>query len=432
MNKCLSRKIEFLGGWRAALIRLKFIISSGKHIFQRKKYPLFRLRPSIGGLLSALQVLNDLNLKKIVKFNNSYYFSLTTPRWPSSPFSRMTARGGLNIKAAGTPLKSQIDIAILAITRKCNYDCKHCYEHFNLADEDIVPVERWKKIIEDIQKIGANIIALSGGEPMLRYDGLIEMLESGNKSLSEFHIYTSGHRVTAEKARELNEAGISASAIGLDDVIPQRHDDLRGFKGSYQEALQAIRYFQEARVFTYINLCLTKDLICSGDLPKYFELAKELNVGAIRFLEPKPCGGYLFEDRGELFSEEDRRIVTEFFMEANRAKKYRDYPLISYEDYAEAPERLGCMMGGHTHFHIDSLGNVEPCVFLPISFGNIMEEDFLDIYKRMKEAIPAPLHKLCPSIYLAEKIRDRRNNGEALPVPYRDIETEWQQMLEET
>ena len=173
MNKPLSRKIEFLGGWRASLIRLKFMISLGKHIFQRKKYPLFRLRPSKGGLVSTLQVLEDLKLKKIVKFNNCYYFSLTTPRWPSSPFSRMIARGGLNIKAAGTPLKSQIDIAILAITRKCNYDCKHCYEHFNPADEDTVPVERWKEIIKDIQKIEANIIAFSGGEPMLRYEGLI-------------------------------------------------------------------------------------------------------------------------------------------------------------------------------------------------------------------------------------------------------------------
>jgi len=432
MNKPLSRKIEFLGGWRASLIRLKFMISLGKHIFQRKKYPLFRLRPSKGGLVSTLQVLEDLKLKKIVKFNNCYYFSLTTPRWPSSPFSRMIARGGLNIKAAGTPLKSQIDIAILAITRKCNYDCKHCYEHFNLADEDTVPVERWKEIIKDIQKIGANIIAFSGGEPMLRYEGLIEMLESGNKSLSEFHIYTSGHGVTAERALELNEAGLSASAIGLDDVNPKRHDTLRGFKESYKEALQAIIYFQEASVLTYINLCLTKDLIRSGDLRKYFELAKDFNVGAIRFLKPKPCGGYLFEDRGELFSEEDRRVTTEFFIEANEAKKYRDYPLISYEDYVEAPERLGCMMGGHTHFHIDSLGNVEPCVFLPVSFGNITEEDFLDIYKRMREAIPAPLHKQCPSIYLAEKIRARRNKGEVLPVPYRDIETEWQQMLEKT
>jgi len=38
---------------------------------------------------------------------------------------------------------------------------------------------------------------------------------------------------------------------------------------------------------------------------------------------------------------------------------------------------------------IDSKGNVNPCVFLPVTFGNIMEEYFRSIYRRMRERIHA-------------------------------------------
>lgn len=428
MNKYLSkRKIKFYCGWKTVPVRLKFMVNLGKYIFLDRKISFAMIKSSKG---AAAKIQRKLKLGKIIKFNNWYYTSLTVPHWPSKPFDLMVANGGFNFTSDGKRYSRQIDTAILAITRKCYYDCKHCYEHYNLGDKDIVPIERWKDVIKTIQKIGVSIITFSGGEPMLRLKGLLELLESSDKNLSDFHVHTSGYGVTPEKALALKNAGLHAAAIGLDDVNPERHDKLRGNKGSYKVALQAIECFQDAGIFTYINMCLTKDLIRSGNLMKYLELMKNINVGAVRFLEPKPCGGYFSKNTGDLFSEEDRKIVTEFFIEANTGKKYRDYPLISYEAYFEDPSRLGCTMGGHSHFHIDSLGNVEPCVFLPVSFGNIMEESFFNIYKRMRKAIPRPLHKPCPAVYLSEKIKTRINQGMALPVPYASIEQVWEDMFE--
>lgn len=423
-------RIKFYSGWRAFPIRLKFRTSLGKYIFQKKKYPLFILKSSKGGLVKTYKTQKELKLRKIINFNNHYYFSLTTPHWPSKPFDQMAANGGLNITAAGTRFKQQIDIAILAITRKCNYDCKHCYEYFNLAEEDIVPIECWKEVIKELQKIGVSIITFSGGEPMLRSNGLIELLEYSDKNQSDLHIHTSGHGVSPKKALELKNAGLNAAGVALDDFNPERHDTLRGYKGSYKEALQAIKCFQDAGIFTYINTCLTKELIRAGDLMNYLELTKNLNVGVVRLLEPKTCGGYLFENKDNLFSEDDRKTVTEFFIQANQGKKYKDYPLVSYEAYFEDPKKMGCMMGGHSHFYIDSLGNVEPCVFLPVSFGNIMKEDFSTIFRKMRKAVPQPLHMQCPAIFLSETIQSKKKQGMVFPIPFRKIEKEWQEMSE--
>ncbi len=421
-----SSEIRFFGGRRALPIRLKYLASFGKYILDRNRYPLFAFSARKGGLSRTTPMLRELKLCKIVKHGDDIRFSLNVPRWPSRPFDRMVAGGGLNITAAGTPFKRHIDMAILAVTRKCTYGCAHCYEHFNIAEEDDVPVEAWKTAIRDLQAIGTGVIVLSGGEPLLRMEALLELLRAGDHDLSEFHLHTSGHGANLENARALRSAGLRAAAVGLDDCLPERNDALRGYLGAYEEAVGALRYFQEAGIFTYLNVCLTRDLVRSSGLKTYLDLAKDLGVGIIRFLEPRPCGSYLAEDPEALFSEADRAEVVKLFEAANISPEFRDFPLISYEAYFEAPHRMGCMMGGLSHLYIDSRGNVEPCVFVPVSFGNIMDDSFPEILARMRAAIPHPLHTPCPSLTLAETVRTKQAEGIGLPLPYAAIKEEWE------
>jgi MoaA/NifB/PqqE/SkfB family radical SAM enzyme len=88
-------------------------------------------------------------------------------------------------------------------------------------------------------------------------------------------------------------------------------------------------------------------------------------------------------------------------------------------------------MGGLSHLHVDSRGHVEPCVFLPVSFGNVLEEDFAAIYRRMRDAVPRPLHARCPSLQLAERVGFDRRRQPRLPVPYEDVRGEWRRLFEE-
>lgn len=426
-----NKNVRYGSALSGLLFKLKFRLSFVKYLLQKKKYPLFVLSPSKGGMLKTQKTMRKLGLSKAVRYDGHYYLSLTTPRWPSRAFDHMVGKGGLNLTAAGTPLKSQVDTAILAITRQCVYECKHCYERFNLGEEEAVPIERWKQVVQALQAQGVNIITFSGGEPMLRFAGLMELVEAVDKDLSDIHVHTSGHGVTLEKAIRLKQAGVAAVAVGLDDVVPSRHNDIRGNENAYKEALRALQLFRKAGLFTTVNMCLTKDMAQAGELHRFFLLAKHLGVGFVRFLEPKPCGGYIDTDMEDLFSEKHRTTVTEFFRELNRDKKYTDYPIISYEAHFEKPEHLGCMMAGHSHFHIDSRGNVEPCVFMPVSFGNIMDEDVRDIFARMRETIPHPIHEECPALRLSSLIREKKNSGTPLPVPFAGIEDDWWRMVQE-
>jgi MoaA/NifB/PqqE/SkfB family radical SAM enzyme len=157
-------------------------------------------------------------------------------------------------------------------------------------------------------------------------------------------------------------------------------------------------------------------------------MLKDLKVGIIRWLEPKPCGAFLNET-AQLIEEEDRAILNRLYTEYNTLPAYRDYPMIVYDAYAEAPEHLGCLMAGHSLLYINSSGEVQPCVFLPITFGNILREDITAILKRMRLAVPVPLHTACPSIQLNASIRNKLDHGIPVPIPYEGIKMEFDSLI---
>jgi MoaA/NifB/PqqE/SkfB family radical SAM enzyme len=415
----------FPHGWKLAPMMLGFILSFVKYALQRKKYPHFKLK--------SLRTIHNRKLIAIRRYAKlgEHYFGTTMriPRWPSQAFDHMVANGGLNIEPELIKDKHQIDSVIIAITRKCTYDCEHCYAYTDRSDEDAVPVDRWIEVVRQIQDVGASVIVLSGGEPMVRFGDMIEILRSADKSLSDFHLHTSGKGMSLQRARELKDAGLVAAGIGLDYPDAERHDRFRGQPGAFRDATNALEDLRRAGLFTYTNVCLQKDLLNNGALRDHLDLARRLRVGTIQLLEPKPSGRYEMQEPDHLFSDEDRRSVTEFFAEVNQSDKYKDYPPVAYTAYYERPENFGCLMGGFSHLSIDGSGNVNPCVFVPVSFGNILNEDFSVIYKRMRATISQPIRRDCASLLLRQTIARRRAESRGAAVPYNTIRQEWDRVL---
>lgn len=417
-------------GWRAAFTRLAFILGMGGYLLRRHDFPLFRILPYREGALFAMKVLRDIGMRKLVQFGDRFFITLTLPHYPSPAFDRAVARGALNVGAAGTPLKQQIDTVLLAITSACELHCRHCYERHNIGKPEALSLGRLKEIVADVQRHGVSCLVLTGGEPMNRFEDLLELVGSADKTMSDIHLHTSGHGVTAERARRLKDAGLTAAAVGLDDVDDRRHDELRGYRGAYVEAISALRIFRHAGIFTYVNVCATPAMIRSGDLWRYADLVRRLGVGFIQLLEPRPYGGYLHSEEESLLNEDDRRHLLQFFRTVNTHKNCRDYPLVHYVAHAESPGQRGCMMGGLSHMYIDSRGNVNPCVFLPVSFGNVIKEDFESAYARMREAIPHPLHQKCPSLQLHAALEAQAEEKKMMPVPHPSISAEWKKMFD--
>jgi MoaA/NifB/PqqE/SkfB family radical SAM enzyme len=399
-------KPHFISGWKLQLSMVKYLFS--KYTFQKKKYPLFNrsLKQAIHG---SRRIRDKLNLTRIVSFDKQNYSTPTIPAYPSKAYDHFVANGGLNFHKMGTEYKKQLDSVFLAITDKCSLNCSHCYEKHNLMNSDAETIEagRWKDVIQQIQKKGVSIIILTGGEPLDDFDKLLMVTTFIDKDLSDIHLHTSGNGVTEEKVMHLKKAGIKAVAVGLDDYDEKRFDQLRNKKGAFNDALKALELFNNAGIFTYLNACITHKLITEGSLFDYYEFAKTLNIGIIQLLEPRPFGGYNNSTIDDVFTSEDKTLVREFCQKAMRDKMYKNYPIIYYVAEIESKNRMGCCMGGLSHFYIDCKGNVNPCVFLPITFGNIKTHEFETIYSRMREVIPRPIKTVCPSLHIGERLIDK-------------------------
>lgn len=91
----------------------------------------------------------------------------------------------------------------------------------------------------------------------------------------------------------------------------------------------------------------------------------------------------------------------------------------------EGKDGLGCLMGGLSHFYIDSAGNVNPCVFMPVTFGNITEADPESILAEMRRDIPRPLKTDCPAITISREIADEKVH----PVRFDDIKPKFRALF---
>jgi MoaA/NifB/PqqE/SkfB family radical SAM enzyme len=420
----------FHKGWTLAYHRLRFMFGWGRYLLHRRQFPLFRIFPYKAGALYTAKIVHDIGIQKLVQFGDKYFSSLTLPHHPSTAFDRMLGNGGLNVGAAGTALKPQIDTLLMAVTRECDLHCQHCYERHNIGHGNEIPLERLKQIVAQAQNHGVSTLVFTGGEPMNRFEDLLDIVKSSDKNLSDIHVHTSGHGATVERVAALKEAGLTSAAVGLESPDRASHDRLRGYDGAFDEAVQALSLFREAGILPYVNICATPELIRSGDLWRYAHLVRDLGVAFIQLLEPRPCGGYLNAPSDVLLSKDDHEQLVQFFKKINSQIQYRDYPIVHYVAYAESPTQRGCMMGGLSHMYIDSRGNVDPCVFLPVTFGNIMEEDFETIYARMRKAIPRPLRAECPSLQLHATLRRQQAEDAGMPVPFSLVEQEWRRMFE--
>lgn len=398
------------------------IISAFKQIFKldKNKNAVSKFL-KLNSIFEIIELRKKLLLYKFIKFNNQFYSTPTIPAFPSHAYDKMVEKGGLKFYQSGTSIKSQIDSVFLAVTNRCNLHCKYCYEKFNLNKQKSIPVNKWLEIISKLQKKGVNIFILTGGEPLLEFDKLIEILNFSDTNQSDFHIHTSGASITEDKVKALKKAGLKAAAVGLDNYDEQKHDQIRG-KGSFENAVKALNLFNNEGILTYVNFCAHKEIINGDGLLKYFDFVKNLNISIIQLLEPRPCGGYLNNGFDNWLTLEDKIRLNEFTILANKNRKYKNHPLVYYVAHIESKTQLGCHMGGLSHFYINSGGDVCPCVFFPVTYGNILSEDINTIFNRMRESIPFPILSDCPSMILSKEIVQIYKNEDEIPIKYTRIQ----------
>lgn len=309
--------------------------------------------------------------EKLVKHDNKIVFSSFAPPFPSKAFDRFIANFG---KKAPTAV-------YISLTNKCEYNCRHCSNMYRSGNE--LTRETIIKLIKDFQELGASVFGFTGGEPLLREE-LAEIIKAVDDRASTV-LFTSGSGFTDKKAKELKKAGLFAAVISLDHFKGEIHELLRGKKDTFETALNAIETSKKYGFYTVISTVVTKQLL--GSIFEFLEFAQKLGIDEVRILEPVPCGRLITEE--PQLNDEDRAKLIEVHKTANKSRKY---PRVSVFSYIESEQAIGCT-AGIDHLYVDAEGNICPCDFTPLSFGNVKEEDLKKILKRLHIYFANPRNK---------------------------------------
>ena len=122
-------------------------------------------------------------------------------------------------------------------------------------------------VVDQLAELGVHEVSLIGGEAYLRADwctiierivarGMVPLLTTGGRGL------------TRERAAAAKAAGLRSASVSLDGM-QTNHDKLRGLKGSFAAACQALRNLREVGIPVSVNTQINRQSM--ADLPDVLE-----------------------------------------------------------------------------------------------------------------------------------------------------------------
>lgn len=380
-----------------------------------KSYAMFRTDPrcSLFNLLKS--AWRSAGEEKVVPYEGKLVYSSFLPPIPSKAADQVLdaldlSKGAFDAQLTGRR-RAPISMYI-AITERCPYRCAHCSATGRGAVQELSTAEM-KKVLADLQEMGTAIIGLTGGEPLVRED-LLELIGSVDDR-SVLFLFTSGYGMTPEKARAFKKAGLFAVGVSVDDADPERMDALRGRKGAYDKAVEALKICREAGLYTMTQTVARRDSLRTGHLQEIVNLSKKLRVHEIRILENMPSGRLTGVSEDRILTEGEREELRAFNAAMNREK---GVPKISVFAYTEDKDRFGCGAGTQ-HSYLDAAGNLYPCDFVPLSFGNVRERPIAELWREMHRRIGMPRQTCMIMEMYAKKLLDPATT---FPVPPDSVE----------
>lgn len=274
----------------------------------------------------------------------------------------------------------------IAVTNRCNFNCWHC-SNWGREEKEDFPLEKLKETIWKMQDMGNCFIGITGGEPTLRDD--LEDIVEAIGTRSHTILFTNGAKLDVKRAKKLKKLGLFSASVSLDHYKPEIHNKQRGHEDAFETAIKAIKASNEAGLYTVVGTVPTREMINAGEVPEFYKFCASLGAHEVRVLAPIPTGR-LVGDRGARWcGKDEEKQMWEYHKKFNKDKSF---PKISEYSYLESEEMLGCMAGTYQTF-LENDGTVTPCDMIPLSFGNVFEEDYETIYHRMANRYQVPRHE---------------------------------------
>ena len=282
----------------------------------------------------------------------------------------------------------------LAVTTRCNLNCRFCY---NSHKDDDLDTENLKGLI-DVIALEAKVpsISFTGGEPTLR-DDLPHLIRHAKDLGLWTNLITNGTRLTRNYVRILKDSGLDSIQISIEAADPLTHDYLTTVKGSFNRTIIGIKSALESGIKVHTNTTVNRANRDSIILLPRFLKRLGLNRFSMNLMIPIGKGR---EDRSLWLSyQEMADLVPRIRREADKEEIefiwYSPTPYCLFNPVASGLGNKSCA-ACEGLLSISARGEIMPCSSWPGSVGSLLNQSFKEIWfsPRAKE-IRNWIHEPC-------------------------------------
>lgn len=280
----------------------------------------------------------------------------------------------------------------LIYTQKCNIRCEHCITEAGQDKNGKLDLNKVLSLIHDSVESGINTVGITGGEPLLFFDEMIEIISVAKKHGMESKLVSNGFwGSTKEKAEEmvsiLSNAGLNYLNISLDEFhlkfIPEKN---------ILNISDAVK--KQKNLALILRICCTKDYSVLDFIKRNKDYLKEINCNKpflIAFQPLVPVGR-------ALYNLSKKKYVTKKQICKEKCP-FLGKPTVNYD--GKVFVCCGCFEAENTSFNVADFNSDSPKKIL-----ELYQRDPFIFYQRTKG--PYFLVKLAEKRKLKKKYKTKR------------------------
>jgi radical SAM protein with 4Fe4S-binding SPASM domain len=278
------------------------------------------------------------------------------------------------------------ELIAFEVTGQCQFNCAHCRSNARggVNGRELTTLE-CKKILVAIANYHKCTVVLTGGEPMERPD-LCDLLRYAKGLGLRTAMATCGYLMNEMMMKRFKALDVTTLSLTLDGANERKHDTFRRTPGAFHAVIHTAELAKKAAMRFQVNTTVNR-----GNLDQIKEIAALAeSLGAYCFnpyimlpsgqssrLEDQALGPIEYE---VLLN--DLYVIKQNFPVEVRVSCGPQFARVSKPIGAERRLGVGCL-GGREHAFITHRGQVQTCGYLPVSAGNLLENefDFEDIWE---------------------------------------------------
>lgn len=263
-------------------------------------------------------------------------------------------------------------VVLMDPTSACNLKCKGCWAA-EYGHSSNLTLDEMRKIVRESKELGTHFFMFTGGEPLVRKKDILTLIKENQDCI--FLAFSNGTLVDDKFCEDMKKSGNLALALSIEGT--EETNDARRGKGAYEKTIAAMQLLKKHKCIFGTSVCYTSQNYEAVTSDEFYDMEIENGAKFAWYFHYMPVGSDA--DTNLLLSPEQREHVYRAIRKKRDSRNGKPIFTIDFQNDAEFVG--GCIAGGRNYFHVNSEGDVEPCVFVHYSDSNIKEKSILECLK---------------------------------------------------